>query len=261
MPGGGLRLAPCGRLPARAVRVALLAGTAEAREVARHLAAEGVPALASLAGATRAPEPLAVPTRRGGFGGEAPYAEWLRAEGIGAVLDATHPFASAMAARAARVSSALGLPHRRLLRPGWTPAPGDRWTRIARAEEAGGVVPPGSRVLLATGPGSLAAFAALDAWLVCRRIDPASEPFPLRGEWLAGRPPFSVKDEASLMRRLRIDWLVVKDAGGAAGRSKLDAARALGLPAAVIDRPPQPGCERVRTPEEAMAWIRTLRPG
>ena len=243
------------------MRVALLAGTAEARAVAGRLAAEGVPALASLAGATRASEALAVPTRRGGFGGEASYADWLRAERVGAVLDATHPFACAMAARAARVSSALGLPHRRLLRPCWTPGPGDRWTRIARAEEAGGVVPPRSRVFLATGPGSLAGFASLDAWLVCRRIDPAPEPFPLRGEWLVGRPPFETADEIALMRRFRIDWLVVKDAGGAASRPKLDAARALGLPVAVIDRPPQPECERVESPEEAMAWIRTLHRG
>ena len=238
--------------------IALLAGTAEARAIACCLAAEGIPALASLAGVTRAPEPLAIPARRGGFGGEGAYREWLRAEGIRAVLDATHPFADAMAHRAARASAAMGLPHRRLLRPGWEAGPGDRWTRIARAEDAAGTIPPGSRVLLATGPGSLGGFAALDAHLICRRIDPAFEPFPLRGEWWVGRPPFDLAAEVDLMRRLRIDWLAVKDSGGGAGRAKLDAARALALPVAMIDRPAQPRCDRVRSPEEAMAWIRAL---
>ena len=241
--------------------IALLAGTAEARAVARALAAAGIPARASLAGVTRAPEPLPIPTRRGGFGGADAYRGWLRAEGIGAVLDATHPFAASMAHRAARASAALGLPHRRLLRPGWEAGPGDRWTRIARAEDAADAIPPGSRVLLATGPGSLGGFAALDAHLICRRIDPATGPFPLRGEWLVGRPPFDLASEVDLMRRSRVDWLVVKDSGGAAGRAKLDAARALGLPVAIIDRPAQPRCGRVRSPEEAMAWIRALPRG
>ncbi len=227
--------------------------------MAAALAAEGVDALASLAGATRAPEALAIPTRRGGFGGEGPFADWLRAERIGALLDATHPFADAMSRRAATVAAALGLPHRRLLRPGWRPGPGDRWTRIAREEDAARVIPAGATVLLATGRKTLSRFAGLDARLICRRIDPPCAPFPLpRGEWLVERPPFTVGGEVETFRRLGIDWLVVKDAGGQASRPKLDAARALGLPVAMIDRPPQPACERVESPGEAMAWIRSL---
>lgn len=250
--------APMPQPEARRPKVALLAGTAEARALAGLLAAEGIAAMASLAGATRRPAPLAVPTRHGGFGGETAFAAWLRAEGFDAVLDATHPFAETMAHRAARVARALGLPHRRLLRPGWTPEPGDRWTRVAREEEAARHIPPGAAVFLATGAGTLCRFAALDARLICRRIDPPAEPFPLRGEWLVGRPPFEPDGEAALFRRLGVEWLVVKDSGGEASRPKLLAARALGLPVIMIDRPPQPGCERVSNPEEAMAWIRSL---
>ena len=239
--------------------VALLAGTAEARAVARALAAEGRSAVASLAGATRAPEALPIPTRRGGFGGEAPFAEWLAEIGAAALLDATHPFACAMSSRAARVAAERGLPHRQLLRPGWTAGPRDRWTRVAREEDAARVIPPGVTVLLATGPGTLGRFAGLDARLVCRRIDPPCAPFPRPGgEWLVARPPFATADEVATMRRLGIGWLVVKDAGGDASRAKLDAARALGIPVVMIDRPPQPDCARVETVEEALAWIRSL---
>ena len=239
-------------------RVALLAGTAEARAVARALAEEGRDALASLAGTTREPAALPVPTRRGGFGGEAAFAQWLRAERIGAVLDATHPFACAMAHRAARVAGEQGLPHRRLLRSGWEAGPGDRWTRLSQEEDAARIIPVGATVLLATGPGTLHRFANLDARLICRRIDPPAEPFPFRGgEWLVACPPFEVEDETALLRRLGVDWLVVKDSGGAS-RAKLDAARALRIPVAVIDRPPQPDCARVATAEEALAWLRSL---
>ena len=244
---------------AQALTVALLAGTAEARAVARALAAEGARAVASLAGVTREPAPLAVPTRRGGFGGEAPFAGWLRETEATALLDATHPFAGVMPERAARVARALGLPHRRLLRPGWTARPGDLWTRIAREEEAAAVIPEGATVFLATGPGSVARFSNLRAHLICRRIDPPCEPFPLGGRWLVGRPPFTVEGETALLRGLAIDWLVSRDAGGEGSRPKLDAARALGLPVALIDRPPPPDCARVATPEEAVEWIRSLR--
>lgn len=241
------------------MRVGLLAGTAEARALAQRLADDAIPTVASLADATRDPEALAVPTRRGGFGGEAGLADWLAGEGITALLDATHPFACTISHRAARVARACGVAHRQLLRPGWVAGPGDRWTRVAREEEAAGIVPPGATVFLATGRQTLMRFAALDARLICRRIDPPCAPFPLpRGEWLVGRPPFTVEGEAALLRSLGADWLVVKDSGGAASRPKLDAARALGLPVIVIDRPPQPDSARVSSVEEAMAWICSL---
>ena len=44
-------------------------------------------------------------------------------------------------------------------------------------------------------------------------------------------------DEEALFRRLNVDVLVVKNAGGAASRTKLDAARALGLKVLMIARP------------------------
>jgi precorrin-6A/cobalt-precorrin-6A reductase len=48
------------------MRLLLLAGTSDARRLAERLAAAGIPALASLAGAVREPLRLAVPTRVGG---------------------------------------------------------------------------------------------------------------------------------------------------------------------------------------------------
>lgn len=246
-------------------RLLLLAGTAEARQIAAALAddpsAPGV--LASLAGATRAPAGLGVPTRVGGFGGREAFARFLRAEGIGAVLDATHPFAARISRRSAEVCAALGVPYLQVLRPGWTPGPGDRWHEIDDESQAASLVPPGARVFLATGRGTLERFSNLAGRTVfCRQIDPPTGPFPFPGgQFLVGRPPFSVAQERALFTRLGIDWLVVKNAGGTASRTKLDAARELGLPVAMLRRPaPPPGAARVADAEAALAWVRSLAP-
>lgn len=232
----------------------LLAGTAEARAIARALA--GADVIATLAGVTQAPAPLAVPVQVGGFGGEAGFAAFLAARRIHAVLDATHPFASAISARSARICAAQGLPYCQLLRPPWQPGPGDRWVSLASPAAAAAVVPPGARVLLATGRQSLPDFAALGhgRQVFCRVVDPPQTACPL-GEWLVARPPFALADEIALLADLRIDWLVAKNAGGAAGLAKLAAARRLGLPVALLARPPAGAWQKVASVEQALAWV------
>ncbi|MCA8878731.1 MAG: cobalt-precorrin-6A reductase [Rhodobacteraceae bacterium] len=243
------------------MRLLLLAGTSDARAVAEGLATRaGLSAIASLAGATRAPGDLPIPSRTGGFGGDDAFADWLRAHGIGAVIDATHPFAHRISSRTARICAALDLPHLHLLRPPWRPGPGDIWHEVADEAAAASLIPPGSTVFLATGRQTLDRFAGLrDCRVICRQIDPPDGPFPFPGgEFLVGRPPFSENDEAALFRRLAVDWLVVKNAGGMASRTKLDAARRLGLPVAVIARPSQPECLTVPDATSALLWVDKL---
>ena len=123
----------------------LLAGTAEAQEIAKALAEREIPAIASLAGATRAPRPTGVPTRIGGFGGDTGFRDYLEREAIGAVLDATHPFASRISRRSARICAEANIPYCQVLRPEWRPRAGDRWTMIACEEEAAEHIAPGAR--------------------------------------------------------------------------------------------------------------------
>ena len=115
-------------------------------------------------------------------------------------------------------------------------------------------------MFLATGRQTLDQFANLEGrHLICRQIDPPDSPFPFpSGEYRIGRPPFSVADEVALFRELGVDWLVVKNAGGIASRSKLDAARQLELPVAMIRRPAQPDVPKLETVDEAIAWVRDL---
>ena len=74
------------------MRVLILGGTTEASELAQLLAGDSrFEATLSLAGRTAAPRPQPITTRVGGFGGADGLADFLRAQNIEAVIDATHP--------------------------------------------------------------------------------------------------------------------------------------------------------------------------
>jgi precorrin-6A/cobalt-precorrin-6A reductase len=238
----------------------LLAGTAEARQLGWGLVALGTRAVASLAGATRHPEPLPLPTRTGGFGGQAGFETYLETAGITAVLDATHPFATVITQRTAKVCANRAIPYLKLLRPAWEPEPGDLWTEIAAEADAARHITPGATVFLATGRQSLPDFANLEGCRVlCRQIDPPTAPFPFAGgEFIISRPPFSVQRERELFATLAVDWLVVKNAGGTESRTKLTAARELGIPVLMLRRPPPPPAHCVQTVEQALDWVRAL---
>lgn len=245
------------------LRLLLLAGTAEARALADRLAeTPSVDALASLAGATERPAPYAIPTRRGGFGGAGALRAFLAEGRFDAVIDAAHPFAARIGAAAVEACAALALPLLRLERSPWRPEPGDRWTEVPDAETAAAALPPGAVAFLATGPGSLPPFAARrDLTLALRLIDPPRASLPPHIRPVPGRPPFSTEAEITALRDAGATHLVCKNAGGAPGRAKLDAARALRLPVVMIARPLRPeGVESVATVEEAMGWVARFAP-
>jgi len=240
------------------MKVLLLSGTSDARRIANELVDDTrFEIIASLAGAIRAPLKMPCETRVGGFGGQAGLAEYILAKKIGAVVDATHPFAARISKNAAVTSKSLKLPHIQMLRPAWQPEVGDNWIMIENEARAATYIPNGSTVFLATGRQTLPAFANLAACrLICRQIDEPQQLFPFpNGEFLVGRPPFSIADEIALFEKLNIDWLVVKNSGANASRSKLDAARQMGMPVAMINRPEQPECERVSTVENVINWL------
>src|SRR2546423_4693921 len=130
--------------------VLILGGTAEARELAAALAARpGVRVTTSLAGRVTRPGALAGDVRIGGFGGSEGLADWLREQRVDALVDATHPFAEGITANAARAVAATGVPAVVLCRPGWRPAPEDRWHPVASLAAAADLLPRfGPRVFL-----------------------------------------------------------------------------------------------------------------
>ncbi|MGH1576972.1 cobalt-precorrin-6A reductase [Planktotalea sp.] len=236
--------------------ILVLSGTREGRDIAADLHRSGIDVIASLAGATRSPRAQDVPTRSGGFGGAQGFKTYLKEHSISAVLDATHPFASAITERSARICAELGIPYCLYSRPAWRATEQDNWTMLGNETEAAQHVKAGEIIFLATGRKTLERFANLsNNYLICRQIDPPNGPFPFpNGEFLIGRPPFSIEDEVRLFKKLKIDWLIVKNAGGTASFSKLDAARELGLKVGMIERPAVPDALCVSTIEQAIEW-------
>lgn len=239
----------------------LLAGTQEAREIAQALADQKRwRVIASLAGSTDNPTELPCDMRRGGFGGVDGMVEALQWDSVRAVIDATHPFADQISANTRAACAELGLPRIVVRRPEWRPGEGDNWRPQASLEEAAQALPLFARAFLATGRQSLPAFKdRKDVWFLARVIDPQPGKFPLpRGDYTIGKPPFPVGHEVMLMKDYRITHLVVKNSGGEAGMAKLLAARRLGLPVLMVERPDPPPGAVVETPAEALDWLSNL---
>jgi precorrin-6A/cobalt-precorrin-6A reductase len=237
--------------------ILILAGTGEARSIAQYCADQNIHAQASLAGVTRQPSRLAVETRHGGFGGADGFRAYLKTNKIRAIVDATHPFASHITRRSFEVAQEMNLPLLRFDRPQWEPKVEDNWIILEDETHAALHITPGSNVFLATGRQSLPKFANLaHARLICRQIDPPDAEFPWpNGQFLIGHPPFSITDEEDLFRRLGVDVLVVKNAGGTASRTKLDAARILGVSVLMIARPAPCGTQAVQSLLEVEQWL------
>ncbi|MEO0820837.1 MAG: cobalt-precorrin-6A reductase [Pseudomonadota bacterium] len=245
----------------------ILGGTSEASALARRLAPlvarAALRATLSYAGRVVRPAAQPLPVRIGGFGGAEGLAAYLRAERVTHLVDATHPFAARMSANAVAGAAAAGVPLIALTRPEWVAGPGDRWIRAASVEAAaemlaeGPLAAPARAVFLATGRQQLAAFAAAGQhrYLV-RVVDPPEGPVPLpRCEVVLARGPFDAAGDTALMRAHGIETVVAKNAGGIAAVAKLAAARALGLPVIMIDRPALPERAEAATPEAVLAWL------
>ncbi len=165
------------------------------------------------------------------------------------VVEAAHPCDAATAlAVAARVYGR----HLQLVRPAWRPGPRDRWRMVRDMRAARAALPAGARVLVTTGRADLVALRGVRARLLVRQL--GAGPMPL-GRALLGVGPFDAAQELQLLRRERIDMILTRNAGGAGGWPKLEAARRLGLPVVMVARPARPLGARVAHVEEALAWL------
>jgi precorrin-6A/cobalt-precorrin-6A reductase len=239
------------------IRLLLLGGTSEGTAIARHLGGHpGVQVISSLAGRVVSPNLPAGEVRIGGFGGITGLIDYLVAERIDGVIDATHPFAAQISIHAAAACAEVSVPLLAFVRLPWMAIAGDDWRPVADAAAAARLCT--GRVFLTVGRQEVEEFAQADAWFLIRAIDPPTGILPPRRQLLLARGPFDVDDEIALMRRHRIGMVVSKNSGGSATYAKLVAARSLGLPVVMIERPPRPLTDQADSLAAVDAWLDRL---
>jgi precorrin-6A/cobalt-precorrin-6A reductase len=240
------------------MRALILGGTGDANRLAQGCVREKIDAVYSYAGRTQIPLGHELPTRIGGFGGVAGLADYIREQGITHVVDATHPFAAEMSRHAIDACATAGVPLLALERPPWIHAAGDHWIEVGDVDAAVAALPEERAcVFLAIGRQHLAPFAAKPQHAYTLRfVDAPDGALPLPdAEIIVSRGPFTLESDRELMRARSIEFLVARNSGGAGARAKIDAARELGLPVVMIERPALPERPRVEGVEDVLAWL------
>ena len=242
-----------------AMRVLILGGTTEASALAKLIAGDArFDATLSLAGRTLWPRAQPIATRIGGFGGADALAQWLRDGKIEAVIDATHPYADQISANAVSACRQAHVPLASIVRPPWQAVPGDKWQRVPSTEAAATALgSAGRRVFLSLGRQELAAFTtAPQHHYLARSVDlPQGIALPPDIRFILARGPFERAAEEKLLADEKIDVIVSKNSGGDAIYAKIAAARALGLPVVMIERPDKQAGHPLTSAKEAMAWL------
>jgi len=243
-------------------KILILGGTGEGMALANALVAlPGCQIISSLAGRVANPKLPPGDVRIGGFGGPEGLAAYLREIAIGAMIDATHPFARRMGWNAAEAALATNTPLLRFERPAWQPQAGDHWIEVADWDEAvSHLRSKARRVFLALGRQELAPFAALkDVAFVIRAVEaPDADLAFADAEIVLARGPFKLDDERALLQSRRIDHLVCKNSGGGATDAKLQAARELGVTVIIQRRPKRPDVPKVSDIQAAIDWVKSL---
>ena len=223
------------------MRILVLGGTGDALRIARSLPAGHV---YSLAGIGKVPGDLRCEVRVGGFGGSAGLARYLSEEGIGLLVDATHPYAAQISANAAAASRATRVPYWALRRAPWRPRPGDDWRTVADWAELVTALESFARPLFTLGREPIAHIDEIPAhqhWTI-RCLD--AHPGNARARIVDARGPFTVDGERELFDAIGTDVVVSKNSGGKATEAKLEVARERGLPVVMLARPVLPDADR-----------------
>ena len=239
-------------------RVLILGGTLEARRLSLQLAnLQAYDVTTSLKGITSAPQTYGGTVITGGFGGLTGFQNFLHDNNIGICINAAHPFAATMTSTAQTATTTLNVPYLRLRRGIWKQVPGDIWDVVSTMEGVKNRINRSGRVFLAIGSQGMEMFSHLtDARFLIRTVDPVdTERRWPNARYVTGLPNQSVEIETDLLERENIVQVVARNSGGAAGYSKLVAARALGLSVILVSPPAERNGASVETVEEAVTWL------
>lgn len=237
------------------MKILILGGTAEARDLAERLTALGHDVTTSLAGRTRKPAMPAGQVRVGKFGGVPGLVGYLRAAGIERLVDATHPYAGLISVNAVSASQQSGVPLVRYMRPAWVEPDGAGWMHVPTLQAAAEALPVGANVFVTTGHAGLEHFVERDdCRMVARLIEPPTiELGPIL--WLDDGPPYRLDDERRLFDRYGFTHLVTKNSGGERTWPKMVVAQERRVQVIVVARPAYGPAVEVGTVDEAVAAV------
>jgi precorrin-6A/cobalt-precorrin-6A reductase len=229
--------------------ILLLGGTSETSILAEALASAGFRVLVS----TATEEPLRVGddpkiSRRWGVLDREAMKRVLVETTAKAIVDATHPYATAVRSTARAVAEDLGIPYFTWVRP---PDLEDAsHVTVADNHEAAARIACsyGRPVLLTTGSRNLEPYVReagrARVRLVARVLDSESSIAACRRagilseDILTGRGPFTIAENLATIAAFGIGTLVTKDSGAAGGvREKVEACRRTGCRVVVVRRP------------------------
>ncbi len=228
----------------------LAAGTQDGRELAGVLLAAGYEVTASVV--SRYGEEL-LAKYPGLHVNDQPLDEdgltsYLQQNKIRLFVDASHPYAANVSKNAMNACRRLSLPYIRYERQS-VPVEYERTFRVESYEEAAEKAAElGQNVFLTTGSRNVKAFTEspnMTGHTVTARVLPTAEVIAEMTSLgltpkniVAMQGPFSTELNVALYRQYGADVVVTKNSGALGGTdTKLEAARALGLPVVLIDRP------------------------
>ena len=253
------------------------AGTRDGRELVGYLLEHGERVLASVVSeyGERLLAQYAPCVERGSLSvndrplDEAGLSECLRAHGIRALVDASHPYAANVSRNAIAACHALDLPYIRYERE--AVQADDPWIHHAKDyEDAARIASSllhGGSVFLTTGSRNLAAFTA-SPYLAGKRIVARVLPTAnvLEGcaalgltprDIIAMQGPFSQELNEAMLRQCEADVIVTKNSGQIGGSdTKLGASKALGIPVVLVDRPSLDYPLVAKSFEEVLAFLK-----
>jgi precorrin-6A/cobalt-precorrin-6A reductase len=230
----------------------VLAGTQDGREIVRLLLEQGHDVAASVV-SSYGGELLAHACGQRCLINDKPLDEaalkdYLQEHDIRLLVDASHPYAANVSRNAIAVCQALSIPYIRYERD-LSKLDYDRITVVHSYEEAAQAAAAlGKKIFLTTGSRNLDKFVHSPDLKDCEltaRVLPTAEVIGLceslgldAGHIVALQGPFSTELNIALYRQYEADVIVTKNSGEVGGTdTKLEAAKALGLPVVMIDRP------------------------
>ncbi len=223
------------------MKILILGGIAESKELALSLLSHGHDVIYSIAGLVRTPD-LPCEVHSGGFsskniGGKTGLANFCIVNQIDLLVDGTHPYAAEISENAASAAQTIEIPCWRFNRPGWNAEKYPDWHDYSEFSDLLPQIAHFSRPFLSIGISALkyAEYRPTHQQWVVRSAKPFENQTGIIQINAIG--PFDLGDEIKLMNNYSIDALISKNSGCNRVSAKLDAAARLGIPVFVQRRP------------------------